>query len=315
MNAVQPGTMNTMSPWRVAVLGPGGVGGLVGALLARTGHRVLFLGGEATTAAVREHGIQVRSKLFGDFTAKAEADTELREPVDLCLVTVKQNVLGDAVERVSPTLLGDGLVVPLLNGIEHPAALRGRYRPELVVPGVIRVASTRVTPGVIEHGSPFVEIDLASAATPSGRLAALAAMLDEAGVKATVRPDEAAMLWGKLFFLAPFALLSTRHRCPVGELRTAHRGELVDVVTEIAAVSQAAGVPADVEAALRFYDTFPPEAKSSMQRDAEAGRPLELDAIGGALLRIAARHAVPAPLTERLVTDLTPLSDGSASAR
>ncbi|CAM4109630.1 2-dehydropantoate 2-reductase [Nocardia ninae] len=306
--------MNTGRPWRVAVLGPGGVGGLVGALLARAGHQVTFLGGEATVRAVREHGMQVRSGMFGDFTVQAEADTELREPVDVCLVTVKQNVLGAALDRVSPAALGDGLVVPLLNGIEHPAALRGRYRPELVVPGVIRVASTRVAQGIVEHGSPFVEIDLASATTSSERLDELVAVLDGAGVRATTRDDEAAMLWGKLFFLAPFALMTTHHKCPVGEMRTVHRAELVDLVAEIAALSRAAGVPADVDAALRFYDAFPPEAKSSMQRDAEAGRPLELDAIGGALLRIAEQHSVAMPLTERLVADLARLSEGSAPA-
>lgn len=306
--------MNTVRPWHVAVLGPGGVGGLVGALLARAGHRVIFLGGQETVRAVHEHGMQVRSGMFGDFTVQAEADTELPEPVDVCLVTVKQNVLGTAIDRVSPTALGDGLVVPLLNGIEHPAALRERYRPDLVVPGVIRVASTRVAPGSIVHGSPFVEIDLASATAPLERLDALAAMLNGIGVHATAREDEAAMLWGKLFFLAPFALMTTHQRCSVGDMRTVHRAELVDLVAEIAALSRASGVPADVEAALLFYDAFPPEAKSSMQRDAEAGRPLELDAIGGALLRIAQRHTVPMPLTERLVADLARLGNGSAPA-
>ncbi|MFI6996493.1 ketopantoate reductase family protein [Nocardia sp. NPDC050175] len=305
--------MTTERQWRVAVLGPGGVGGLIGALLARAGHRVTFLSGPETVRTVQEHGMHVRSGMLGEFTVKVEADTELREPVDLCLVTVKQNVLGAAVDRVPPAALGDGLVVPLLNGIEHPAVLRERYRPELVVPGVIRVASNRVAPGSIEHGSPFVEIDLASATTPPDQLDALAAMLNDAGIQAKTRGNESAMLWGKLFFLAPFALLTTHHQVPIGDLRTERRTELVDLVTEIATLSSAAGVPADVEAALRFYDAFPPEAKSSMQRDAEAGRPLELDAIGGALLRIAQQHAVPMPLTERLVTALTPLINGSTA--
>ncbi|MEU7141424.1 2-dehydropantoate 2-reductase [Nocardia sp. NPDC046473] len=301
--------MTTERQWRVAVLGPGGVGGLVGALLARAGHRVTFLSGPETVRTVQEHGMHVRSGMFGEFTVKAQADTELREPVDLCLVTVKQNILGAAVDRVPPAALGDGLVVPLLNGIEHPAVLRERYRPELVVPGVIRVASNRVAPGSIEHGSPFVDIDLASATTPPEQLDALAAILNDAGIQAKTRDDESAMLWGKLFFLAPFALLTTHHQCSVGSLRTDHRAELTDLVTEIAALNPAS----DIEAALRFYDAFPPEAKSSMQRDAEAGRPLELDAIGGALLRIAQQHTIPMPLTERLVTALTPLADGAAA--
>ncbi|MBF6328288.1 ketopantoate reductase family protein [Nocardia transvalensis] len=306
--------MSTMQPSRVAVLGPGGVGGLVGALLARAGHRVIFLGGPDTAQALREHGVRVRSGTFGDFAVQVEADTELREPVDACLVTVKQHALGTALDRVPAAALGDGLIVPLLNGIEHPAVLRERYRPDRVAPGVIRVESTRTAPGSIVHGSPFAEIDLASSTAPRERLDALAAVLDGAGVRAQVRDDETAMLWGKLFFLAPFALTTTRYRCPVGDIRTRHRAELLALLTEIAEVSRACGVPADIDAALRFYDGFPAEAKSSMQRDAEAGRPLELDAIGGALLRMAQQHSVPVRLTERLVEEVGRLSTGSTPA-
>src|SRR5690242_19858791 len=96
----------------VAVLGPGGIGGLLAALLARTGHRVICLAGEETAKTLATDGIQVRSGLFGDFTARVEADTELREPVDACLITVKHTSLGAALDRLPPTALGDGLVVP-----------------------------------------------------------------------------------------------------------------------------------------------------------------------------------------------------------
>lgn len=105
-------------------------------------------------------------------------------------------------------------------------------------------------------------------------------------------------------FLAPFALLTTRYGLPLGEARTRHREELQALVAEAAAVGRACGAPADPAQAMARYDAFPPGAKSSMQRDAEAGRPLELDAIGGALLRAAARHAVAAPVTARLVGEL-----------
>lgn len=179
--------------WTVAVLGPGGVGGLLAALLARAGHRVICLAGAETVRVLRTDGVQVRSEPFGDFTAPVEADTELREPADLCLVTVKHTALDAALDRVPPTALGDGLVVPLLNGVEHPAVLRRRYRPELVAPAVIRVESTRVAPGVIEHGSPFAEIDLAGVTTVGrARLDALAGLLTAAGVRTRVQEDEAA---------------------------------------------------------------------------------------------------------------------------
>ncbi|MER6027987.1 2-dehydropantoate 2-reductase [Streptomyces sp. NPDC001851] len=288
----------------VAVLGPGGTGGLLAALLSRSGHRVICLAQDRTADTLRRTGIAVRSPQFGDFTARVEADTELREPVDACLVAVKHTVLDAALTRVPPAALGDALVVPLLNGVEHPARLRARYRPDRVAPAAIRVESTRVAPGVIEHGSPFTEIDLAGDGVPRARLDALAAGLAAAGTTARVAGDETAALWAKMAFLAPFALLTTRYGLPLGEVRTRHRAELESLVAETTAVSRACGAPADPAQALARYDAFPPGAKSSMQRDAEAGRPLELDAIGGALLRAAERHGVPAPVAARLVSEL-----------
>ncbi|MEU6967043.1 2-dehydropantoate 2-reductase [Kitasatospora aureofaciens] len=285
----------------VAVLGPGGVGGLLAALLSRAGHRVICLAREETAGPLRQHGIRVRSRQFGDFTAPVEAATLLREPVDLCVVTVKNTHLDAALDRIPPRLLADGALLPLLNGVEHLNVLRARYGPERVVPAVVRVESTRTAPGVIEHGSPFVQIDLAGR---QERLAPFASLLAAAGVTTRVLPDETAVLWGKLAFLTPFALLTTRHRQPIGGIRSARRNELTALVRETVAVSRACGAPAVVDDILERYDAFPADSKSSMQRDAEEGRPLELDAIGGALLRAAERHGVRTPLTARLVEDL-----------
>ncbi|OIJ62580.1 ketopantoate reductase family protein [Streptomyces mangrovisoli] len=293
----------------VAVLGPGGIGGLLAALLARDGHRVVCLARKGTADILRDRGIEVRSRRFGDFTARVEADTELREPVDACLITVKQTSLDAALTRVPSAALGDALVVPLLNGIEHPAALRARYGAGRVAAGVIRVESTRLEPGatgpvVIEHGSPFVEIDLAPGTASRPRVDTLAAGLSAAGAVTRVIEDETTALWAKLAFLAPFALLTTRYEAPLGEVRVRHQEELRSLVAETTAIGRADGARVDAATTLARYDAFPAEARSSMQRDAEAGRPLELDAIGGALLRAADRHGVSAPVTSRLVREL-----------
>ncbi|MGW7607832.1 ketopantoate reductase family protein [Streptomyces sp. NPDC054766] len=294
----------------VAVLGPGGVGGLLAALLARAGHRVICLAGDETARTLDADGIEVRSGRFGDFTARVAADTELREPADVCLIAVKATALDAALERLPAKTLGEeGLIVPLLNGVEHPALLRERYRPEQVAPAVIRVESTRIAPGVIEHGSPFAEVDLTADTAPRARIETLAGVLEWAGVRVRIQDSEAATLWAKMSFLAPFALLTTRYGVPVGDVRTLHREELAALVEETAAVGRACGAPVDPAAALARYDAFPAATKSSMQRDAEAGRTLELDAIGGALLRAAERTGVPVPVTSRLVRDLAPAAD------
>ncbi|MFJ2190493.1 ketopantoate reductase family protein [Kitasatospora sp. NPDC087861] len=287
------------TPLAIAVLGPGGVGGLLAGLLARAGHRVICLAGEDTAAVLNRHGLHVRSGQFGEFTARVEAATELREPVDAVFVTVKETALADALDRLPPQVLGAAVVVPLLNGLDHVAALRERYPTGQVAAGTIRVEATRTAPGRIEHTSPFVVLELA------GPVADLADQLRRTGLTVELREDETAMLWSKLSFLAPFALLTTRYRSEIGVVRTAHRPELLTVLDEIATVSGAAGAPADAPALLTVFDRLPGSMKSSMLRDVEAGRPTELDAIGGAVLRAAAAHGIDTPALARLVRELS----------
>ena len=292
-------------PIRVAVLGPGGVGGLLAAVLARAGHEVVCLAGESTAEVLRNKGIELRSVQFGDFTAPVEADTQLRAPVDVCFIGVKQTALEDSLARLSPEALGDGLIVPMLNGVDHPALLRSRYRPELVAPAMIRVESTRLEPGVIAHTSPFADIDLASTTAPRARLDGAAEVLRAAGFGARVLDDEATVVWSKMTFLAPMALMTTRYLVPVGEIRDKHWDELLAAGAEVVAVARACGAEVDLASVAESFRRFPAEAKSSMQRDAEAGRPLELDEIGGAVLRNAVLRGVRAPTITRLVLEIS----------
>ncbi|MFF0835495.1 MULTISPECIES: ketopantoate reductase family protein [unclassified Streptomyces] len=294
------------SPLTVAVLGPGGVGGLIGALLARDGHRVICLARETTAAALSRGGLRVESAQYGDFTAAVEADTQLREAVDAVFVTVKQTSLDEALDRLPASALGDSVVIPLLNGLDHVALLRDRYPSAEVVAGTIRVEATRTAPGRIHHTSPFTNLELAAP------LDEFADRLRHAGLGVTLRTDETAMLWDKLAFLAPFALLTTRHRADVGTVRGDRRPELLAVLDEITAVARAAGARVTTETVLSFFDRVPDTMKSSMQRDAAAGRPLEVDAIGGAVLRAGAAHQVETPVTARLVADVARLTNPEA---
>lgn len=288
----------TTSKSTVAILGPGGVGGLIGALLARDGHRVVCLAYQDTAAVLSRDGLRIESAQYGDFTAAVEADTQLREPVDAVFVTVKQTALNPALDRVPAPVLGDAIVIPLLNGLDHIALLRKRYPSARVVAGTIRVEATRTSPGCVIHSSPFANLELAAP------LDDFADHLRHAGLGVTLRTDETAMLWDKLAFLAPFALLTTRHRSDVGTIRSDRRPELLAVLDEITAVAQAAGAPVTTDTVLSFFDRAPHTMKSSMQRDVEAGRPFELDAIGGAVLRAGAAHGIETPATARLVAEV-----------
>jgi 2-dehydropantoate 2-reductase len=166
------------------------------------------------------------------------------------------------------------------------------------------VESTRVAPGVIEHDSPFVIVQVAHGPADPDRVEGLAARLAEVGLDVTVRDSEAFALWTKLGLLAPIALLTTWAGAPIGEARSRHPDELVALSREAAQAALAEGVTLDPEATVRRLQALPASMKSSMLKDAEAGSPLEVDAIGGAVLRAAERAGIDVPVTTRLVAEL-----------
>jgi 2-dehydropantoate 2-reductase len=288
----------------VAVLGPGGVGGLLAGLLARAGATVTCLAGPDTAAVLTQQGLRIESGRFGTFAVPVRAAESLSEPVDVCLVTVKATQLEAALQRIPAHLLDGALVVPFLNGVEHVALLRQRYPEAAVVAATIRVESTRVAPGHVRHDSPFASIELATGHDLRDRVERLADALQQAGLDVRVDEDEGGILWGKLNFLAPLALLTTHEAAPAGVVRERRRDDLTAVIAEVAAVARAEGASGDEHGVLQFFDRVPAGMQSSMQRDAAAGRPTELDAIGGAVLRRAAEHGVPVPVTTRLVQEL-----------
>ncbi|MBJ7609875.1 MAG: ketopantoate reductase family protein [Candidatus Dormibacteraeota bacterium] len=203
-----------------------------------------------------------------------------------------------------PRALGAALVIPFLNSVEHVATLRERFPADAVAPATIRVEATRVAAGEIEHASPFALVELAASGANAERVERVAAALRGAGVDVNVRTDETAMLWEKLALLAPLALLTTWAAAPVGTVRVEHRGDMVACVAEVAEVARSEGAHVHSDHLLAIIDGVPESMQSSMQRDAAAGRPTELEAIGGAVLRAAGRVGIAVPVTQRLVDSL-----------
>jgi 2-dehydropantoate 2-reductase len=288
----------------IAVLGPGGVGGLLAALLARSGAAVTCLARAATADVIKRQGIRVESELYGDFTAEVGAEERLAEPVDVVLVTSKATQLEAALERLPAERVGNALIVPLLNGVDHIPLLRQRYPEATVVPATVRVESARIAPAVIRHTSPFLAIELAENEETAAAVRRLAGLLEKAGASVKVSDDAATVLWSKLTFLAALALLTTSAQAAAGEVREQRRDDLIALVSEGAQVARAEGAAIDAEKVVGFFDGIPAGMGSSMQRDAEAGQPLEVDAIGGAVVRAAARHGLEVPVTSRYVDEL-----------
>lgn len=280
---------------RHAVLGAGGVGGLLAAALARGGADVVLLMRPATLAGYTGT-VRVTSTVLGDFEQAVPAAAALDRPVDVVWVTPKATDLEDALHAVPAEAVGDAVVVPLLNGVDHLAALQARF--PRVAAGAIRVESERSTADdgalLVRQTSPFVRVDLAPAAGLDGVAADLAA----AGLAVNVLDDALTLLWDKLIFLAPVALATTALDGTLGDAREDDR--LLASHEEAVQVARAEGAAVDADAARALLLGAPAGMRSSMQKDVEAGRPPELDGIAGPILRGGARHGIPVPATQAL---------------
>ena len=288
------------------MLGAGGVGGLLAAALAQAGRPVLLL---LRPETLEEYpgGLHLESPVLGEIDVDVPAAARLDRPVDVLWVTVKATQLEAALRVASAAVAPDAVVVPLLNGLDHVRRLREVYGP-LVVPGAIRVESERVGPGHVRQLSRFVQVELAAPPELRQRAVAIARELEEAGIHCHAGDDEAAVLWRKLVVLAPFALASTSAQKDGGTLVTdeGSRQLMLAAAREAAAVAATQGVEVDVEANERALLGMAETMRSSMQKDLLAGRPLELDAIAGPILRLGGERGVPTPATAELVSRIAP---------
>jgi 2-dehydropantoate 2-reductase len=282
-------------------LGAGGVGGTLGAILAAAGEDVVMIVRPGTKAHYPNQ-LSLQSHL-GTAAGPARVVETLAEPADVLWVTVKATQLADSLESI-PASSTVGAVVPLLNGIDHVEVLRSRFGHERVMPATIAGEMERAAPGKYVHPSPFMRLRLSSDASP---------FLDEAvktfagfGIECKYIDNEQTLLWGKLVFLAPFALSTTAANGNFGKVLSdpIRRKLMEDCIRETAEAGRANGAELDAEATIKMLSGSPGEMRSSMQKDVDANRPPELDAIAGPILRTAQIHGFHANATQQLVAEV-----------
>lgn len=299
---------------RIAVVGAGGVGGYFGGKLAQGGIDTTFIARGATLQALKTHGLRVES-IKGDFTlprVNATDNAASIGPVDAVLLTVKAWQIPEAAASIKPLLEAQTAVIPLENGMEAPSQIATALGREHALGGLCGIVSFVVAPGHIRHigAEPFVmfgELDNRR----SERVERLREAFERAGVRAEVPLDIHRSMWSKFLFIAPMSGVGAVTRLPIGAWRsTPETRELVTrAIREVLAVAAARGVALDDDAVQRTldrYDGLTPESTSSLQRDVMEGKPSELDAQLGAVVRMGHESGVDTPVCEMLYHLLLP---------
>jgi 2-dehydropantoate 2-reductase len=287
-----------MPPLSHAILGAGGVGGLIGACLAHSGDRVTLIV-RAESLAEYPKKISLQSP-FGNFATDVAVAATV-PAVDVLWITVKANQLNSALVSVTdPTAVR--AIVPLLNGIDHLALLRLSYGEKKIVAATIAVESERVGPGQIIQRSPFARLNVSSA----GRdlLSPTVGQFEKLGFECKFVDDEPTLMWSKLVFLGPYALATTAANMSAGEAfgHPIWRELSLPCIREACAVAIAEGAKVDADAVIAMVTKMPRDMRSSMQKDVEQHKIPELDAIAGPILRGARHHGIEIPATRRLVS-------------
>jgi 2-dehydropantoate 2-reductase len=286
----------------VAVLGPGAVGGTFAARFLTAEYRTVCVAPPATAQLIAMAGLSFEANGSEPVVVRPEVAERLVLPVSLLLVTVKAPQLEDALQRVEPEAVADGVVLPLLNGLEHMERLRERFDGRVAAGSLSRFEAYRPGRMQIVQKTHTALVTMASETLSSRELERAAGILERAGIDVELESDEKRVLWRKAVRLAVLAPVTALTRRTVGDLRNdlEWRPRMEKAITEACAIATADGVSLMPSAQWTRIVEMEHGLTTSAARDVAAGRESEIDAITGAVVRAGERLGVPCPELSRL---------------
>lgn len=308
---------------KIAIYGTGGVGGYVGGRLAQAGADVHLIARGDHLDALRRDGLRVRS-VHGDFDVDVPATDDPGEigPCDFVLFTVKSFDTTDAARELQPLLGENTAVISLQNGVDNEEKLAAEIGQEHVMGGVAYIFSTIAEPGVIAHtGGPasftMGELD-GRRSTRAERLLEWCERAD--GMSATLSEGIQTDLWKKAAFICAQAGMTAAVRLPVGEIRSNRESwEMYRrLVEEVCRVGRATGTELPDETVsewMEFADDLDGESYSSLHYDMTHGKPMELEALHGTVVRRGRENDVAVPMNEAIYAILRPWAQRNRQTR
>lgn len=313
--------------YKVAVVGAGGTGAFYGGALARAGAEVTMIARGPHLEAIKSNGLQLKSVLLGDFVVHSAATDDMSTigAVDLVIFAVKSWGTDAAIASMSGLIGDDTVIISTQNGIDSERLLAEAFGAEHVL-GCTAVVSAMITePGAVNQagGPGSLEIGELNApqnaeGTPvSDRVADLVGRFVETGLAAEAHDNIELALWQKFIFICALSGMTALTRKPIGEIwaQESTTAMYLHVLSEVAAVGRAAGVPlaADLaEKTLAATQSREPFIIGSMGHDLIAGNPIEIGLLNGRVVELGAQYGVPTPANFAIEAALRPHELGAS---
>jgi 2-dehydropantoate 2-reductase len=285
---------------KIAVMGAGGIGSYLGAMLARSGTEVTLVCRGRHLAAIQERGLSL-STPNESFCVSVVATDRAEGEHDIIIQAVKLYDLASSTQQMMPMVGAGTMVLPIQNGVtaaEDVSALVGGDR---VLGGTVFINSHVVAPGEVVSKSEGNTVYLGElSGERSDRAVAFESLCRKAGIDARSSSNIKAEQWRKFIPVAGLSALASLCRQPIGpilqdpSLRKLYQTAMSEVA-ELAAAKGIALEPDIVERMLALAGRYKYDARVSMLEDLEAGKPLELEWLSGYVSREAAKLGLPTP--------------------
>lgn len=293
---------------KICVVGVGAVGGYFGGKLAKAGLDVTFVARGQTLEALQREGLRIKS-YAGDFTIKKPKVTQDFKTIadaDLILLCVKSYSTKEIAKALKRVISDNAVIVSLQNGIENEDILSEILGADRVIGSVVFITSSMPEPGLIKHTS-YGKIVLGELnGTVTERARKIEKMFLDSGVPASVTQSIKKELWKKLMLNIPYNGFTSIVRGPLKNYFEIPEAQecFLRALKEVQLVAQMEGhhlTDEDIESAMQFTkaDGFT-NFKSSTLLDIEAGKPVEIDALQGAVIKAARKYNIDVPINKLL---------------
>ncbi len=303
---------------RIAIMGAGAVGGYFGGVLANQGEDVVLIARGVHGEAIAKNGLHVDSN-WGNFNVKVDVtdDPSTVGEVDFILHCIKLYSNADALPTMKPMIGENTTVLTIQNGATSGQILGASLGQKHVLQGATYIETGIVGPGHIHQSGSTAMIEFGEDdGSENERTAAVQKLLDREGIQVKVSNNIVDTLWNKMVSVGAIGTVMAASRASFVEVLASPHGEhtVRTVMEEIVAVGQSQGVkfpPRCVDAKMADAIAEAEDTQASLQYDLNNRKPLELDDILGAVVRIGRDAGVPVPASAALVTVLDRFKQGS----
>lgn len=297
---------------KFAVLGAGGVGGIVGGYLALAGNNVTFIARGKHLAAIKEKGLLLRTSHRGDLavpTAKGCAIDEYDDTPDVIFVCFKYYSLPAAIEFAKRYAGDNTLVIPLLNVFGTGAVMQKELPGVTVLDGCVYIYGMVESPGIVAQPASILRVFYGFRPEMNRRLELLAEklepVLNKAGIEGHFTEQIQREALQKFSYVSPLGAAGLYFDAVSGDFlkEGEPRSLFVGLIKEIEALGNGMGIQFEkslVDVNLKLMDSFTKDLTTSMQRDVAHGGPSEFDGLVHRVPRLGKEYHVPTPLYDKI---------------